>query len=156
RREPVNALRPAGRLACVRRTAMIRIPMILVIVVALLLPAPVARTQQVTGAATESLGKVNFQTSCAPNAQSHFLRGVAILHSFWRDAATKEFTEAARLDPTCGIAGWGIAMAWMGNPLAAPPSAQGLKEGWAAVEKAKTMGGKTKRERDWVAAIENI
>src|SRR5882672_2687571 len=134
---------------------MKRIPLIVTLVVALFLPASVALSQ-VTGAATEQLGKVSFQTSCTPAAQTHFLRGVAMLHSFWLDAAIKEFTEAAQVDSTCGIAGWGIAMAWMGNPLAAPPSARGLKEGWAALEKAKTMGAKTQRERDYVAAIETI
>ena len=134
---------------------MKRIPLIVALVVALLLPASVGRSQ-VTGAATDQLGKVNFQTSCTPIAHAHFLRGVAMLHSFWLDAAIKEFTEAAQVDPTCGIAGWGIAMAWMGNPLAAPPSPRGLKEGWAALEKAKTMGSKTQREREWIGAIENI
>ena len=34
----------------------------------------------------------------------------------------------------------GVAMAWLGNPLAGPPSARGLKEGGAAVEKAKAAG----------------
>src|SRR5262249_23916520 len=99
---------------------MKHIPVVFVIAIALLLPASVAQTQQVTGAATESLGKVSFQTSCTPAAQSHFLRGVAMLHSFWLYAAIKEFTEVAQVDPTCGIAQWGVAMAWMGNPLAAP------------------------------------
>jgi tetratricopeptide (TPR) repeat protein len=121
----------------------------------LLLPASVA-LPQVTGAAGERLGKVSFETSCTPTAQGHFLRGVAMLHSFWLDAAIKEFTEAAQVDPTCGIAGWGVAMAWMGNPLAGPPSPRGLKDGGAAVEKAKIIGGKTQRERDWIAAIEHI
>ena len=134
---------------------MKHIPLVVVLVVALTLPASVALSQ-VTGAATEQLGKVNFQTSCTPAAQGHFLRGVAMLHSFWFDAAIKEFTEAAQVDPTCGIAGWGVAMAWMGNPLAGPPSARGLKEGGAAIEKARTMAIKTQRERDWLAAIENI
>jgi tetratricopeptide (TPR) repeat protein len=134
---------------------MKRIPLIATLVVTLSMPASVALSQ-VTGAATERLGQVTFQTSCTPIAQAHFLRGVAMLHSFWLDAAIKEFTEAAQVDPTCGIAGWGVAMAWMGNPLAAPPSPRGLKEGWAAVEKAKTIGSKTQREREWVAAIEHI
>jgi hypothetical protein len=134
---------------------MPRISLIAVLTIALLLPASVA-LPQVTGADGERLGKVNFQTSCTPAAQAHFTRGVAMLHSFWLDTAIKEFTEAAQVDPTCGIAGWGVAMAWMGNPLAAPPSARGLKEGGAAVDKAKTVGSKTQRERDWVAAIEII
>jgi tetratricopeptide (TPR) repeat protein len=134
---------------------MKRMPMIVALVIALSLPASVARSQ-VTGAATERLGKVSFQTSCTPVAQAHFLRGVAMLHSFWLDAAIKEFSEAAQVDNSCAIAGWGVAMAWMGNPLAAPPSARGLKEGGEVLAKAKTMGAKTQRERDYVAAIDNI
>ena len=47
-------------------------------------------------------------------------------------------------------------MAWLGNPLAAPPSARGLKEGWAAVEKAKAAGAKTPRELEYIAAIETL
>jgi len=134
---------------------MTRLCLTAVLIVALLLPVSAA-VAQVTGADGDKLGKVSFQTSCTPQAQAHFTRGVAMLHSFWLDAAIKEFTEAAQIDPTCGIAGWGVAMAWMGNPLAAPPSPRGLKEGWAAVDKAKTIGSKTQRERDWVAAIEII
>jgi len=109
---------------------MKRIPLVLSLIVALLVPASVALSQ-VTGAATEQLGKVNFPTSCTPAAQAHFLRGVAMLHSFWLDAAIKEFSEAAQVDNTCAIAGWGVAMAWMGNPLAAPPSARGWSGGAA-------------------------
>jgi tetratricopeptide (TPR) repeat protein len=125
------------------------------LILVLVLPASVAAPQSPSSDG-DRLGKVNFPVSCAPDAQLHFTRGVAMLHSFWLDAAIKEFTEAAQADPTCGMAGWGVAMAWMGNPLAGPPSARGLTEGRAAVEKAKTMGAKTQRERDWIAAIENI
>ncbi len=134
---------------------MKHVSLTIALIAAVLLPASSA-LPQVTSAAGEKIGQVNFQTSCTPEAHAHFTRGVAMLHSFWLDAAIKEFNEAGRVDPTCGIAGWGGAMAWMGNPLAAPPSARGLKEGALAVEKAKTVGSKTQREREWVAAIENI
>src|SRR5262245_20960293 len=134
---------------------MRRIVLTAAVIAALLVPPSVALSQ-VTSADGDKLGKVNFQTSCTPAAQAHFTRGVAMLHSFWLDTAIKEFTEAAQVDPTCAIAGWGVAMAWMGNPLAAPPSARGLQEGAAAIAKAKTMGAKTQRERDYIAAIEII
>ena len=134
---------------------MKHVSLTIVFIAAVLLPASTALTQ-VTGAAGDKIGQVKFQTSCTPEAHAHFTRGVAMLHSFWLDAAVKEFEEAGRLDSTCGIAGWGVAMAWMGNPLAAPPSARGLKEGSFAIEKAKTIGSKTQREREWVAAIEHI
>ena len=108
------------------------------------------------GKAAERLGTVRFVTSCAPTVQPQFDRAVALLHSFHLDAAVGAFTEVATADPACGMAHWGVAMAWLGNPLAAPPSARGLKEGWAAVEKAKTAGAKTPRELEYIAAIETL
>jgi tetratricopeptide (TPR) repeat protein len=108
------------------------------------------------GKTTERLGTVRFVTSCAPAVQPGFDRAVALLHSFHLDAAVGAFTEVATADPACGMAHWGVAMAWLGNPLAAPPSARGLKEGSAAVEKAKAAGARTDREREYIAAIETF
>ncbi|MFI5327781.1 MAG: hypothetical protein ACHQ7H_16225, partial [Candidatus Rokuibacteriota bacterium] len=108
------------------------------------------------GKATERLGTVRFVTSCAPAVQPQFDRAVALLHSFHLDAAVGAFTEVAAADPACGMAHWGVAMAWLGNPLAAPPSARGLKEGSAAVDRAKAAGARTDREREYIAAIELI
>ena len=116
----------------------------------------------IVGAATavwaqsEKLGTVDFKTSCSAPAHAQFNRAVALLHSFALDPAVKGFTEAAQTDPSCGIAHWGTAMAWMGNPLAGPPSARGLKEGGVAVERANTAGAKTQRERDYIAAVELV
>jgi hypothetical protein len=120
------------------------------LVAALLLPASIAAQ----GNPGERLGTVHFATSCSPAVQAQFDRAAAPLHSFALDAAVAGFTAVATADPACAIAHWGAAMAWLGNPLAAPPSARGLKEGAAAVEKAKLAGAKTQRERDYIAAIE--
>jgi len=106
------------------------------------------------GKSAERLGTVRFATSCAPAVQPKFDRAVALLHSFHLDAAVGAFTEVAAADPACGMAHWGVAMAWLGNPLAAAPNARGMKEGSAAVEKAKAAGAKTDREREYIAAIE--
>ena len=111
------------------------------------------RAQGKTG---ERLGTVRFATSCAPAVQPQFDRAVALLHSFHLDAAVGAFTDVAAADPTCGMAHWGVAMSWLGNPLAAPPSARGLKEGAAAVDRAKAAGARTDREREYIAAIETI
>ena len=104
--------------------------------------------------ATEKLGNVNFPTSCSPAAQAEFTRGVAMLHSFWFQHAIKAFEAAAQADPTCAMAGWGVAVAWLGNPLAGAPPAKNVELGAAAAARAKTMGAKTPRERDYIAAIE--
>jgi hypothetical protein len=43
------------------------------------------------GNPVERLGKVEFPNSCGPAVQEKFLRGVAMLHSFWYSEAEKTF-----------------------------------------------------------------
>ncbi len=102
----------------------------------------------------EKLGTVSFANSCSPAVQADLARAVALLHSFWFDFAIKGFNDVAQADPSCGIAHWGAAVAWLGNPLAGPPVARGLQEGSAAVARAKATGARTPREQDYIAAIE--
>jgi hypothetical protein len=101
----------------------------------------------------EQLGQVNFRVSCTPAAQKQFNRAVALLHSFEYDQAQRAFAQVATADPACGMAYWGIAMSFY-HQLWAPPSPEELKKGSAAVEKARSVGAKTKRELDYIAAIE--
>ena len=63
------------------------------------------------------LGKVHFETTCAPAARADFDRGVAQLHSFWFSAAIDSFNTALEKDPRCVMAYWGIAMSWWSNPF---------------------------------------
>jgi hypothetical protein len=105
-------------------------------------------------AQTERLGTVNFLTSCSPAAQAQFDRGVGWLHSFAFSDAIKAFKAAADADPACGIAHWGTAVAWLGNPLAGAPPPRRVQEGAAAVGQAKAAGAKSQRELDYIAAIE--
>jgi tetratricopeptide (TPR) repeat protein len=102
---------------------------------------------------SEKLGRVNFTVSCNPQAQRQFNRAVAWLHSFEYEEAEKAFTEVAVTDPRCGMAYWGVAISNY-HPLWAPPSAAELQKGSSAIEKAKTAGAQTQRERDYIAAIE--
>jgi hypothetical protein len=50
-----------------------------------------------TRAQQSQLGKVEFPTSGSPQAQPHFLRGVAALHSFWYEEALDAFREASKV-----------------------------------------------------------
>ena len=99
------------------------------------------------------LGKVNFPTSCSAPAQGQFNRAVAWLHSFEYEEAEKSFTQVTLTDQKCGMGYWGVAMSNY-HPIWAPPTAEELKKGQAAVEKAKSVGARTQRERDYIAAIE--
>src|SRR6201997_936891 len=102
----------------------------------------------------QDLGRVHFETSCTSQAQEKFDRGLAMVHSFFYPNSVQAFTEAAAVDPQCAIAYWGIAISHRPNPLILPLTAAALKNGLEAVEKGKTIGAKTERERDWLAAIE--
>src|SRR5246500_4124490 len=106
-----------------------------------------------TAAWAQGLGRVNFETSCTTQAQEKFDRGLAMVHSFFYPNSVQAFTEAAAVDPQCAIAYWGIAISHRPNPLILPLTAAALKNGLEAVEKGKTIGAKTERERDWLAAI---
>ncbi|MBV9629103.1 MAG: hypothetical protein JO230_13475 [Xanthobacteraceae bacterium] len=98
------------------------------------------------------VGDVEFPVSCSADAQQQFTRAVALLHSFWYEEAVKAFTGVAETDPGCAMAYWGVAMSnWY--PLWYPPSEAALKAGADAVAKAKSIGAKTDRERDYIEAI---
>jgi tetratricopeptide (TPR) repeat protein len=99
------------------------------------------------------LGQVNFTVSCKPQARRQFNRAVAWLHSFEYEEAEKAFTEVTVTDPRCSMGYWGIAMSNY-HSIWAPPSVAGLQKGWSAIEKAKIVGARTERERDYLAAIE--
>lgn len=100
----------------------------------------------------ETLGKVNFPTSCLPAVQKDFERGLALQHSFWYEEAEKQFKDVAARDPKCAMAHWGVAMS-LYHQLWARPDAADLKTGWAELEKAQRLKAGTKRERDYIAAL---
>jgi tetratricopeptide (TPR) repeat protein len=102
---------------------------------------------------SEKLGRVSFPVSCNAEAQKRFNRAVAWLHSFEYEEAEKVFTEVTAADPRCGMGYWGVAMSNY-HPLWAPPGAAELKKGREAVERAKSLGARTPRERDYIAAAE--
>src|SRR5438093_3985333 len=103
--------------------------------------------------AQEKLGNVSFPTSCDPKVQTQFERGVAMLHSYWFTEAGKVFKTIQERDPNCAMAYWGLAVNLLSNTLSAPPPPKDLQAGAEAIGKARTMGAKTQRERDWIEAL---
>jgi predicted Zn-dependent protease len=101
---------------------------------------------------SEKLGRVNFKVSCTPEAQKRFNRAVAWLHSFEYEEAEKAFAEVTAADPRCGMGFWGVAMSNY-HPLWTPPTAAELQKGARAAEQARSVGARTQRERDYIAAV---
>jgi hypothetical protein len=100
----------------------------------------------------QRLGRVHFETSCTEAAQRRFDRGMRYQHSFWYRESKAIFEEVLKADSECAIAYWGIALSLLYNPHAPPPP-ENLPLGLAALQKGKTIGAKTQRERDYIDAL---
>ena len=113
--------------------------------------APVCHIPSQTEAATKparllsGLGKVHISiTTRSEKAQAFFDQGLALLHSFWLYEADRSFAEAARLDPQCAMAQWGIAMVGINNTRRNE-----------AIKQAQALSSNVSpRERLYIAAVE--
>jgi tetratricopeptide (TPR) repeat protein len=106
------------------------------------------------GSSGGRLGKVSFPTSCDPAVQADFEKAVAMLHSFWYNAAEQSFSAILVKDPSCTVTAWGYAAILMNNPLAGVgASPANAKKAQAAIAHARANPPKTQRERDYVEAV---
>ena len=103
--------------------------------------------------APEKLGQVSFPNSCAPQSQSEFNRGVALLHSFAYSTAATTFRKIEAADPHCAIAHWGVAMSCfhqLWGPEVAPACLPTAKE---QIETAQKLGSASAREQGYIQAF---
>jgi peroxiredoxin len=92
-------------------------------------------------------GNVHFPVSSKnPLVQKFIEQGVGQLHGFWYLEAERSFREAARLDPNCGIAYWGMSQAALLNKKRVAQ--------FAAVA-AKHKAGLSNREQMYIDALGN-
>src|SRR5262245_54763288 len=103
--------------------------------------------------AREDFGKVHFPVACNEVVQGEFDLALAMLHTFSFPAAAEAFMDIAQKDPDCAMAHWGIAATAIGSLYGGRPGPMAL-QGEQAVEKAKAIGGKNARERDYIATVE--
>ena len=95
------------------------------------------------------LGSVVFPTSGSANAQVHFLRGLAALHSFWFEEALDEFRASTKSDPDFVMGYWGEAMAY-NHPLWAEQDTEAARKTLANIKDTSKI---TARERAYVEAV---
>jgi hypothetical protein len=111
-----------------------------------------------TAAQLENVGQLSFQTSGAPAAQQHFLRAVAILHSFGWKQAIAEFKLAQKAQPDFVMAYWGETLAY-NHPL---QSEQDNKNPRAVLARlgpdraARLAKAPTAREKGFLGAVEDL
>ena len=100
----------------------------------------------------EMFGAVSFSASVPEKLRSDFNIGIALLHSFEYDEAEKMFAKVIDQSPDCAMAYWGVAMSNF-HPLWVPPTQPELQKGEKAIEVARSIDRKTKRESDYVEAM---
>lgn len=76
-------------------------------------------------------------TTDVPAAQRYFDQGLALLYGFNHDEAIRSFAEAARLDPECASAWWGLALASCPHINQADVSPDKLRRGADALRQAQ-------------------
>src|SRR5688572_28352779 len=93
-------------------------------------------------------------TAASPEAARYVQQGLAFLYGFKHGAAIRSFEQAAKLDPACAMAHWGIAMAngpHINFPLVPPPQAE---IAWKELQLAKQHAGNcTPVEKDLIEAL---
>ena len=104
----------------------------------------------------QEVGVIDFPTSATGEVQDHFLRGVAILHSFGWIQAREEFHAAQELDPDFAMAYWGESLAY-NHPLNSRMDATEPRkalERLAPTRAERLAKAPTDREKGFLNAVE--
>ena len=106
----------------------------------------------------DDVGTITFPTSGSPEAQQHFLRGVAILHSFgWKQART-QFQKAQELDPDFAMAYWGESLTY-NHPLISEwdlETPRVVLQRLGPTKEARLAKAPTDREKGFMRAVEAL
>ena len=119
------------------------------VLAALVAPPPAA-------AQFDEVGVIDFPTSATGEAQSHFLRGVAILHSFGWKQAREQFHAAQAIDPDFALAYWGESLAY-NHPLVTnmdPTEPRAALQRLAPTAEERIAKAPTEREKGLMRAVE--
>ena len=92
-------------------------------------------------------------TTTSEQAQKYFDQGVTLMYGFNHHEAIRSFKEAARLDPTCGICWWGVALSY-GPNINQPMPPEAVPEAWKAVQTAQSLkANESPKEQAYIDAV---
>jgi tetratricopeptide (TPR) repeat protein len=92
-------------------------------------------------------------TTSSSQSQKYFDQGLRLVYAFNHDEATRAFKEAARLDPNCAMAYWGIALT-LGPNYNLPVDAERDRAAYEAIQKALSLAPQvSEAERAYIEAI---
>lgn len=103
----------------------------------------------------KNLGKFERKISTtSPEAQHFFNQGLTLYYGFNHEEAVRSFKEAARLDPKCAMAFWGVAISLGPNINDSFPDEEREKQAYAALQKALELkSGSTETEQALIDAL---
>jgi tetratricopeptide (TPR) repeat protein len=106
----------------------------------------------------DNVGNLSFPTSGSPAAQRHFLRGVAILHSFGWKQAIAEFQAAQKLQPDFAMAYWGETLCYNHplNALQDDKNPRAVLARLGPTTAARLAKAPTAREKGFLEAVEAL
>jgi hypothetical protein len=92
-------------------------------------------------------------TTRDPRAQAYFDQGLALTYAFNHAAAIRAFGYAAKLDASCAMCSWGVALA-EGPNINLPMDAEAGKRAFAALQEAQERAaGASPKEQGLIAAL---
>jgi tetratricopeptide (TPR) repeat protein len=101
----------------------------------------------------DNLGTLTHPVTATPLAQKYFDQGLRLYYGFNHEEAIRAFSEAARLDPRCAMAWWGVAIA-SGPNINLPMDPDGAARASMAILKARAAAsGVSEAERAYIAAL---
>ena len=92
-------------------------------------------------------------TTPSARAQRYFDQALILTYAFNHPEAIRSYEEAARLDPKCAMAWWGVALCH-GPNINKPMSKDDSAKAWAALQKAKAASKyASEKERAYIGAL---
>ncbi len=145
---PSAATRSAARLAAVLLCMIVATP-VLAQTNHGMAPAPSATAPPLF----TDLGTWSHPVGATPEAQRYFDQGLRLYYGFNHAEAIRAFREAAKLDPACAMAWWGIALS-AGPNINIPMDDAGAATANDAIARAMQLAPQANEtERAWIAAL---
>jgi tetratricopeptide (TPR) repeat protein len=92
-------------------------------------------------------------TTESKDAQRYFDQGLTLCFAFNHNEAIRSFEEAAKLDPNCAMAQWGIAFAYGAN-INMPMNDEAVPKAYGALRKAQELAPKASaKEQAYISAL---
>jgi len=104
----------------------------------------------------DNVGSIDFPTSVTGEAQQHFLRGVAVLHSFGWEQAQEQFQAAQEIEPDFAMAYWGESLSY-NHPLFSsmdPTEPRKALQRLGSTTAERLAKAPTEREKGFLMAVE--